>query len=95
MGYNLFIAYDLLSPGQNYDAVRQAIRDLGPYWQFQFSLFYVHTSYTPAQAYAHVAGALDANDRLAVINAAAGLGAIVSNWDHPPIAEINAIWRAP
>jgi hypothetical protein len=30
--------------------------------------------------------------RLAVINAASTVGAIVSNWDHPPIDAINAIW---
>lgn len=43
MSYNLFIAYDLNAPGQNYDAVRDAIRDLGQHWQAQFSLFYVNT----------------------------------------------------
>lgn len=38
---------------------------------------------------------MDLNDGLAVINAADGLGAVVSNWDHPPINEINSIWLAP
>lgn len=90
--HNLFIAYDLVSPGQNYDAVRNRIRKLGPHWQFQYSLFYVHTGYTPQQAYRHVLGAMDANDRLAVIIAEGG---IVTNWDHPPIDEINAIWFKP
>ena len=59
MTYNLFIAYDLMSPGQNYDAVQARIRELGPHWQFQYSLFYVHTQYTPEAAYAHVLFALD------------------------------------
>lgn len=95
MAYNLFIAYDLMSPGQNYDAVRDAIRELGPHWQLQYSLFYVHTSITPQQAYIHVLSTMDANDRLAVINAAENIGAIVTNWDHPPIDAINAIWLAP
>ncbi len=93
--YNLFIAYDLMSPGQNYEAVRDRIKELGQWHQFQLSLFYVHTQMTPHAAYEHVAGALDANDRLAVINAGLMLGAIVSNWDHPPIDAINAIWLAP
>ncbi len=44
MASNLFIAYDLMKPGQNYDAVRDAIRNLGPWYQFQYSLFYVHTA---------------------------------------------------
>ncbi len=36
--------------------------------------------------------ALDANDRLAVINASGG---IVTTWDRPPIDAINAIWFTP
>jgi len=91
MAYNLFIAYDLTSPGQNYDAVRDNIRDLGPNWQLQFSLFYVHTACTPQQAYNHVLSGMDGNDRLAVIVADGG---IVTNWDHPPIDAINSIWTA-
>jgi hypothetical protein len=92
MAYNLFIAYDLMRPGQNYDAVRDAIKSLGQWWQAQYSLFYVHTEYSPLAAYALVAPFLDSNDRLAVINAASG---VVSNWDHPPIDAINTIWTAP
>lgn len=92
MAYNLFIAYDLLSPGQNYDAVRAAIMDLGKWHQFQLSLFYVSSELPPAAAYNHVAVHLDSNDRLAVINAD---GAIVSGWDKPPIDAINAIWSTP
>ena len=92
MAYNLFIAYDLMQPGQNYDAVRDRIKELGTWYQFQLSLFYVHTPHDPITAYQHVAPALDGNDRLAVINAADELGALVSNWDHPPIDAINTIW---
>ena len=89
MATNLFIAYDLMSPGQNYDAVRNAIQSLGQWHQFQFSLFYVNTEYSASSAYAHVFAALDSNDRLAVIEANS---AIVTNWDRPPIDAINAIW---
>lgn len=89
MAYNLFIAYDLMSPGQNYDAVRDAIKDLGQWHQFQYSLFYVHTEHSPQVAFDHVARALDANDRLAVIDASGGM---VTTWDRPPIDAINAIW---
>ncbi len=91
MAFNLFIAYDLMSPGQNYDVVRDKIRELGPNWQFQFSLFYVHTAFTPQEAYARVMSVMDSNDRLAVIIADGG---IVTNWDHPPLDAINAIWQA-
>ena len=92
MAYNLFIAYDLFKPGQNYEQVRVRIIELGQWHQFQLSLFYVHTSITPHEAWSHVVQALDSNDRLAVIDAASG---IVSNWDQPPVNEINAIWFTP
>jgi hypothetical protein len=88
---NLFIAYDLMSPGQNYERVRKAIESLGVHWQFQFSLYYVHTNYTEAEAFAIVHAAMDFNDRLAVIVANGG---VVTNWDHPPIDAINSIWSA-
>ena len=89
MTTNLFIAYDLMSPGQNYDAVRDAIKSLGQWYQFQYSLFYVSTQYSAADAYKIVGASLDANDRLAVIEANS---AIVTNWDRPPIDAINAVW---
>lgn len=92
MSYNLFIAYDLDAPGQNYTAVQEAIKSLGQWHQFQYSLFYVHTDYSPPDAFTLVASAIDANDRLAVINCDSGIGALVTNWDHPPIDAINTIW---
>lgn len=95
MAYNLFITYDLLQPGQNYDGVRDAIKSLGTSYQFQLSLFYVHTALSPRAAYDRVFAQMDAGDRLAVIAADHMLGAIVSNWDHPPIDAINAIWSTP
>lgn len=87
---NLFIAYDLMSPGQSYDQVRDAIKSLGQWHQFQYSLFYVSTVLSPQQAYDRVIMTMDRNDRLAVIDAAAG---VVTGWDQPPINEINAIWN--
>lgn len=88
---NLFIAYDLNQPGQNYDAVRDAIKSLGRWHQFQYSLFYVSTNMTAYDAYTILVATLDGNDRLAVIEAD---GAMVTNWDKPPIDEINAIWHS-
>lgn len=87
---NLFIAYDLYTPGQNYDAVRDAIKRLGTWHQFQLSLFYVNTTMTADEAFTRVNAVMDANDKLAVIDAAAG---VVSTWDEPPIAAINALWH--
>jgi hypothetical protein len=90
MPNNLFIAYDLDYPGQHYEAVRHRIRELGQWWQFQYSLFWVSTELSADAAYAHVAQAMDSNDRLAVINAT---GAVVSTWDTPPLAAVNDVWR--
>ena len=95
MPYNLFIAYDLFRPGQNYDDVKDAIRNLGLWWQAQYSLFYVHTQYSPREAFARIHAVMDSNDRLAVINCADMLGAVVTDWDRPPIDAINAIWFTP
>lgn len=92
MPHNLFIAYDLLSPGQSYDRVRDRIKSLGKYHQFQYSLFYVSTQYSPEEAFSFVSSVMDANDKLAVIDASGGM---VSTWDKPPIDEINAIWHKP
>lgn len=91
MAYNLFIAYDLVQPGQHYEAVRAAIKSLGTWYQFQQSLFYVHTQHAPADAYTIILRSMDANDRLAVIDAQAG---VVTDWDKPPIAAINEIWHS-
>jgi hypothetical protein len=89
VAYNLFIAYDLDAPGQNYDAVRDAIKDLGKWHQFQFSLFYVNTPHSAQDAFALVRAAMDNNDKLVVINA---VGGVVSTWDNPPIDAINTVW---
>jgi hypothetical protein len=90
--YNLFVAYDLIPPGQHYDKVQQAIMELGQWHKFQYSLFYVNTPLSPQEAYAHVVAAMDLGDRLAVINA---VGGVVSTGDKPLISAINAIWFAP
>lgn len=89
MLHNLFIAYDLMAPGQNYDAVRDRIKALGQWHQFQLSLFFVSTLYDAQNAYAYVSAAMDVNDKLAVIDAKGG---VVSTWDRPPIDAINAVW---
>jgi len=92
MAYNLFVAYDLLRPGQNYDAVRDAIKALGQWHQFQLSLFYLHTDLPPAAVYQAVWSVMDPDDRLIVIDAQSG---IVSNAPAPLIEAINAIWHRP
>jgi hypothetical protein len=92
MSYNLFVAYDLNAPGQDYQRVQAAIKEIGTWHQFQYSLFYVHTSLSPQEAFDHIKRSMDPNDKLAVINAQSGH---VSNYDAPLIQAINAVWDKP
>ena len=87
--HNLVIAYDLIRPGQNYDAVRGKIKSLGRWYQLQYSLFYVHTSLTPHQAHAQVISVMDANDKLAIVDS---WGAVITPLPKDDINAINAAW---
>lgn len=86
---SFFIACNLAAGEQNYDAVRDAIRSLGTWHQFQDALFYVNTHSSPTQVYDIVMASMDTGDSLAVINAHAG---IVTDWDRPTGAEACATW---
>ena len=66
---NLIVAYDLIEPGQHYDTVRNAIRSLGPWYQLQYSLFFVQAQLTPEQAYNRIRVFMDANDKLFIADA--------------------------
>lgn len=78
MANNLFISYDLMAPGQHYDRVIEAIKALGSWARVHYSLYYVNSSLTAAEACNRVWGAMDRNDRIIVIdttnNAAAWQG---------------------
>ena len=89
MAFNLIIAYDLMSPGQNYEAVQSRIKELGKHIKLQYSLYYVHTTYTPQQAAAHIEGAMDANDKLAVSNIQ--LVQLVG-YNQSVVDAINGVW---
>ncbi len=88
MAYNLLIAYDLMKPGQSYEAVHARIKSLGRYAQLQFSLFYVHTNSSPADAYAHVKAAMDENDKLAVAN----VNNMILSSPKSVLDAINSVW---
>lgn len=68
MANNLFISYDLNSPGQDYTKVTDAIKSLGSWAKVQKSFWYVNSSYTASQAEAIVRKAIDANDSIIVID---------------------------
>jgi hypothetical protein len=89
MAFNLFIAYDLDKPGQNYDAVHARIKSLGRWYHAQQSLFYVHTELTPKQAHEAVFAVMDSNDKLIVVDSTGA-------WMYPAppvdVEAINRVW---
>lgn len=89
MAHNLIVAYDLIPPGQSYDAVRQRIKELGLWHQFQYSLFYVSSDLTPEQAHTYVRAVMDPNDKLLVVEA---IGGVVSPPEPGAILAINQVW---
>jgi len=89
---NYFVAYDLLSPGQNYDAVRDRIKSLGLWYQFQFSLFYLKSDLSLKDIHDAIRRVMDINDRLCVIEATA---AYVSTYPQPDIDAVNFTWFSP
>jgi hypothetical protein len=66
---NLIISYDLMKPGQNYEAVIAAIKGLGSWAKVHYSLWYVSSSHTADRAAKIVRRALDENDKLIVVDA--------------------------
>lgn len=66
MSNNLFISYDLMNPGQNYDKVIEAIKSLGSWAKVHQSFWYVNSQYSSRQAAEHVWKFMDRNDKLLV-----------------------------
>ncbi|RLL64603.1 hypothetical protein D8666_22615 [Ochrobactrum soli] len=69
MANNLHISYDLMNPGQNYDAVIDAIKGLGSWAKIHKSFWYVNSTYSAAEARNIVWGVMDSNDKLYVVDA--------------------------
>ncbi|MCW2370327.1 hypothetical protein [Sphingobium sp. B11D3D] len=69
MANNLHISYDLMKPGQNYDAVIERVKELGNWAKIGYSFWYVRSDYTAAQARDHIVPALDAGDKLYIVDA--------------------------
>jgi hypothetical protein len=60
------VAYDLIRRGQDYEAIDQAIDDLGEAVKIQFSLFCVQTNLSIEEVYRRVRESMDQNDKLLV-----------------------------
>ena len=69
MANNLHISYDLYQPGQNYEAVIEAIKQLGSWAKVHQSFWYVNSEYSASQAAEHVWSVMDANDKVYVVDA--------------------------
>lgn len=69
MANNLFISYDLQSPGQDYARVIEAIKALGPWAKVLESVWYVNAAMTAESAAKHIFAHMDENDRLIVVDA--------------------------
>jgi hypothetical protein len=69
MANNLFISYDLNSPGQDYSSVINEIKSLGSWAKVQKSHWYVNSALTAQQAVDRVGAKMDSNDSLIVIDA--------------------------
>ena len=69
MANNLFVSYDLNSPGQDYEAVHEAIKSLGSWAKVQKSFWYVNSTYSASQAVDKVWAVMDSNDSLIVVDA--------------------------
>lgn len=68
MANNLFISYDLYSPGQDYSRVIEAIQSLGTWAKVHKSLWYVKSNLSAEQAATKVWAVMDKNDTLIVMN---------------------------
>lgn len=86
---NLFVSYDLHTPGQGYAEVLEKIKALGIWARVHYSLYYVRSPYTAEQALAHVWAAMDTNDRLIVIDATNSRAV----WQNLP-PDVSALIRA-
>lgn len=61
------INYDLKRPGQNYDELYKAIKNLGDWWHYLGSTWLVDTNLTAKEVWDRLAPHVDQNDRFLVI----------------------------
>jgi hypothetical protein len=66
---NIFVSYDLHNPGQRYDQVAQAIKNLGYWAKVHQSFWYLSTHLSAKQVAEAVWKVMDNNDALFVVDA--------------------------
>lgn len=75
MASNLFISYDLHSPGQDYSKVIDAIKSLGSWAKVHKSVWYVNSNHTARQAVDKVWATMDRNDSIIVVDSTKNVAA--------------------
>lgn len=90
MSYNLFIAYDLDKPLQNYEAVQSQIKKLGRWYHQQYSLFYVQSDLDMKAAHDFVRLVMDRGDKLIVIEAKDAFASFLPYGDLAAIQNVFA-----
>lgn len=68
MANNLFVSYDLINPGQNYEAVIEAIKQIGSWARVHQSFWYVNSNLSAREAAETIWRSMDRNDKLLVVN---------------------------
>lgn len=66
---NLFVSYDLHSPGQNYDTVIKTIKSLGDWAHIHESYWYLKSQWNAQQVAETIWTRMDKNDSLMIIDA--------------------------
>ena len=69
MANNLFVSYDLNTPGQSYTAVIEKIKSLGGWAKVHKSFWFLSSSLNAQQAANAIWAVMDANDSLLVVDA--------------------------
>jgi len=92
MPHNLFVSYDLNDPGQSYDKVAKAIKELGAWAKVQMSFWYVSSDYSAKQACQHIWKSMDSNDSLTVVDATTN-DAFWFNVSPEAQKQMQVMWR--
>ena len=68
MANNIFVSYDLMNPGQNYDSVIETIKKLGTWAKIHQSYWHVKTHCSAKEAAEIIWQTMDRNDKLFVVD---------------------------
>lgn len=93
MANNIFISYDLKTPGQNYNDLIEQIKRLGDWAHVQDSLWHVKSNLNTTQIRDVLLHHIDKNDNLLVIDASNN----AVSWSNVSTAvaqHFNSTWNA-